>query len=492
VALDLNIRKHLAELAVEEYDWIDVDAHEGASAVDLQWQWPQLDFTIFSMNGADDFELLDISSTHARKALAVQDREVHPKVIEWFTQFDNGLAMSLDRLSTQALATVIDKILVSSLHFARRTDRRMALICAFEAASLDEAALVRLGAAAAAEELKANATKRIPKMAFLEAAFEEWLASTTALNPVTAADKRISQTKGSWRLLGKSGDYTYDKTTGDIKTSDSSFVGCFSFMPISEQPLPISDGKQELPCIGITDSEIILEVGKPDNHEAFFVLPSQLNGADYPSHRSTVMTIGKYCYDDTGGPRGQLSVHPAVGQFVLDNAACETQTDGINAVDQVIARLNKHGLDFKLVNGYLQVPACDADESEQALKIIRETIHTLRPLVRHNVEASGADPSLRLLTNSKHRVNLVYASAVPVDSYLNSAKDRSHYEFMVKVAETVLYAQYYEALKHAAARGPPTAGGKRTVYMMPLWWRRFFFQNPTGIIVSAMSCAVET
>jgi len=113
------------------------------------------------------------------------------------------------------------------------------------------------------------------------------------------------------------------------------------------------------------------------------------------------MTIGKYCYDDTGGPRGQLSVHPAVGQFVLDNAACETQTDGINAVDQVIARLNKHGLDFKLVNGYLQVPACDADESEQAMKHIRETIHTLRPLVMHNVEASGADPSLRLLTNSK-------------------------------------------------------------------------------------------
>jgi len=63
---------------------------------------------------------------------------------------------------------------------------------------------------------------------------------------------------------------------------------------------------------------------------------------------------------------------------------------------------------------------------------------------------------------------------------------------MVKVVETVLYAQYHEALKHAAARGPPTAGGKRTVYMMPLWWRRFFFQNPTGIIVSAMSCAVET
>jgi len=45
---------------------------------------------------------------------------------------------------------------------------------------------------------------------------------------------------------------------------------------------------------------------------------------------------------------------------------------------------------------------------------------------------------------------------------------------MVKVVETVLYAQYYEALKHAAARGPPTAGGKRTVYMMPFGGGVFF------------------
>merc|ERR550534_619311 len=300
----------------------------------------------------------------------------------------------------------------------------------------------------------------------------------------------IFQTKGLWRLLGKSGDYIYDKTTGDIKTSEGSFVGCFSFMPISDQPLPISHGKQEMPCIGITDIEIILEVGKPDNHEAFFVLPSQLNGAEYPSDRSIVTKIDEYCYDNTGGPPGQLSVHPAAGQFILDNAACKTREDGINAVDQVIAHLNKHGFDFKLVNGYLQVPACDRDACEEALKIIREVIHTLRPLVMQDVEASGADPSLKSLTNNKHRVNLVYASAVPVDTYLNLAEDGPHFDFMVRVAETVLYAQYYGALKHAAARGPPTAGGKRTVYMMPLG--RGVFQNPTYIIASAMCCAVES
>jgi len=234
----------------------------------------------------------------------------------------------------------------------------------------------------------------------------------------------------------------------------------------------------------------ILEVSKPDNHEAFFVLPSQLNGAEYPSHQSIVTTIDDYRYDNTGGPRGQLAVHPAAGQFILDNAACETREDGINAVDQVIAHLNRHGFAFKLVNGYLQVPACDKDESEQALKTIREVIHMLRPLVMQDVEASGTDTSLQLLTNNKHKVNLVYASAIPVDTYLNPAKDGSHFDFMMKVAETVLYAQYYGSLKHAAARGPPNAGGKRTVYMMPLGGG--VFQNPTQIIVSAMCCAVES
>jgi len=543
MALDLKTRKHLVELAVEEYDWIDVEEWEGASIADLQQQWPQLNFTTFFMDGADDVvksgkyefaseqdrciaicrpgsserlrqamamscnginlddgyfilgpELPDISSTDAKKALAVQHGEalqhlLHPNVIEWFTKFRSGPAISLDCLSPRSLATVIDRILVLS-HLPRRTDRRTSLICAFEDASLDEATLLRLGAAAAAKELVAKASKRIPRMAVLETAFEEWLVRIAALNPATTARKMVSQTKGSWRLLGKSGNYTYDETTGDIKTSRGGFVGRFSFKPISEQPLPMSDGKRRFPCIGITDSEIMLEVAKPANHEAFFVLPSQLNGAEYPCHSFIVTEIDDYRYDDTGGPRGQLSVHPAAGQFILDNAACKTRENGINALDQVIAQLNKHGFDFKLVNGYMQVPACEEGETEQALNIIGEAIHTLRPLVMQNVQACGADPSLTSLTNNKHRVNLVYASAVPVDTYLNSAKDRLHLEFTLRVAETVLYAQYYGALKHAAAQGPPTAGGKRMVYMMPLGGG--VFRNPTETIVSAMSCAVES
>merc|ERR1719343_952386 len=90
------------------------------------------------------------------------------------------------------------------------------------------------------------------------------------------------------------------------------------------------------------------------NANAYFVLPSQLNGAEYPSHDQIVTKLTDYKHDNTGGPRGQLAVHPAAGQFVLDNAAHDRNPQGINGIDGLLARVGHLG--FRLQNGYLEVP----------------------------------------------------------------------------------------------------------------------------------------
>ena len=40
-----------------------------------------------------------------------------------------------------------------------------------------------------------------------------------------------------------------------------------------------------------------------ENDGALFVLPSQLNGAEYPSHEDIVYDVEDYKYDNTGGCR---------------------------------------------------------------------------------------------------------------------------------------------------------------------------------------------
>jgi len=154
----------------------------------------------------------------------------------------------------------------------------------------------------------------------------------------------------------------------------------------------------------------------------------------------------------------------------------------------VLQHLDDAGFPFRLCNGYLEVPRLAQDKHREALEAFGEQLHTLRPLVMEDVEASGLDTELKAFTKGSHRANLVYASAVPVDNYLNIAEDDSHRKLMEAVAKLVLIAQYYGALQHAAAQSRPHSG-KRLVYLMPLGGG--VFCNPPELIATAMSCALE-
>merc|ERR1712226_1524880 len=158
------------------------------------------------------------------------------------------------------------------------------------------------------------------------------------------------------------------------------------------------------------------EIQKPGSDGAYFVLPSLLNGAEYPDPSSVVSKIEEYKHHNTGGCRGQLAVHPAAGQFVLDNAARDGRPDGINAIDEILGRNNK----FALKNGYMQMPLPHSEtESNELWTKFSESVDTLRPLMMSDVPASGLTPSKAGFSNAKHKVNLVYASAVPVETYNN-------------------------------------------------------------------------
>lgn len=297
----------------------------------------------------------------------------------------------------------------------------------------------------------------------------------------------IQKKEGRFSLYGKEGEYMCQvKAENAVLTSNGEPIGTFTCDPVGwPNPRDLdSTPDTRMAVIGICDSEIIAEIQKPESEGAYFVLPSQLNGAEYPSPTQVVNRIEDYQWDNTGGPRGQLAVHPAAGQFIIDNAACDHRRDGINAVDTLLAR----NPTFSLKNGYLEMPLPNSDAESHALSTkFLASIDTLRPLLMSGIPASGLTPSKQRYSEATHKVNLVYASAVPLETYNNRPSSQVQKDLHNKIAEGVLVAQYYGALKTAANRAQ--LGTTATVFLMPLGGG--VFNNPFSSIAKSISKAVE-
>jgi len=309
--------------------------------------------------------------------------------------------------------------------------------------------------------------------------------------------KFILCTAGEYFLAGESasmrGPYTFDLATGRVvDVENGSDVGVFTYEPISPAPLAPSffdcPGTVKMPCITVVESEIMAEIQKHENADAYFVVPSQWNAAEYPSPTSMVQRVEEYRYDNAGGARAQLAVHPAPGQFLLDNAASEGREGGINAVDQLLARMHEAGMPFELINGYLKLPQPWSEKDADAyFTLVRQHLHTVRSLVMDRVPANGLTPRKKEFSSSSHKVGLIYASSVPLGAYTNHATNEVAKAFHGKVAEVLTTVQYYGALRTVANKTPKGRRGK--IFMMTLGSGAF--NNPLRIVAKSMSVAVE-
>eukprot|EP00746_Dinoflagellata_sp_MGD_P077537 gnl/MRDRNA2_/MRDRNA2_31098_c0_seq1.p1 gnl/MRDRNA2_/MRDRNA2_31098_c0~~gnl/MRDRNA2_/MRDRNA2_31098_c0_seq1.p1 ORF type:complete len:748 (-),score=140.47 gnl/MRDRNA2_/MRDRNA2_31098_c0_seq1:53-2296(-) len=328
-----------------------------------------------------------------------------------------------------------------------------------------------------------------------------------AKSPTPSLPKQsvICRSSGSFELISAydfktmHGSYSFDRETGRLTDDAGLHVGTFSDQQLSPTAFPNAFIQNpglpaSVECVSIVSSEIMEEIQDPKNKDAWFVLPSQLNGVEYPTDKCVVAHISDYKRDKTGGPRGQLAVHPAVGQFLLDNAACSHRPDGINALDTFIpaARHCMHSeaakkYDVHVKNGYLALPDCLPSIQEEVLMGFRQALHVIRCLTIHDVPACGLDPSLKHRSDQMHRVNLVYASAVPVDAYSNRGKVSR--AFQTEVGRLFIVAQYYGALRMAATIMPKESTSLVRVFLMPLGGG--VFNNRLETIVSALSTAIE-
>lgn len=269
----------------------------------------------------------------------------------------------------------------------------------------------------------------------------------------------------------RSGAYCLDPTTLRLTDEKDTLVAQFIYEAIgdsgSQKPAKPLAG----PAVRVVKGEIMKAMQDPANAGAYFVLPSQLNGAEYPHNDSIVTELGSYRWDRTAGPRGQLAVHPAMGQFLLDNAARLTDPGGINAVGDLLKALRQHDTEeagdsqelakclssFKLENGYLKVPE-PPEETDAVLAAFEAHLSRLRLVAACDIPASGLTPDLKGWSDKEHRVNVIYASAVPADAYNNPAYgDPFIKRFQQAISSVLLRGQYYGCLRLALMRRRPAS-----------------------------------
>lgn len=261
-------------------------------------------------------------------------------------------------------------------------------------------------------------------------------------------------------------------------------------------------------------SNVGIEIQKPENDGAVFVLPSQFNGAEYMSPSNGHQTqLTTYKMDLTAGPLGQLSCHPVVAKFILDHAASTGFTSDpflvINAIDNVILELNATDVtSLTLTNGYLEVPEklrdkldsnfnlMEIDLNPQIVYIFDSFCQRLKVLQTDDVPTSGlkpppkshSDPNgyVQFNSDATSKVTLIYASAVPLRYGREINKEKSTLQYCV--AGFDLVAQYFGAMISAYCKQKEkNTEEKVKLFLTPLGGG--VFHNPREMIASAILLA---
>jgi hypothetical protein len=287
--------------------------------------------------------------------------------------------------------------------------------------------------------------------------------------------------KGKWSLksdkgVENTGSYEFDPKTMKITTRFNGKQDKIATVMITKCVCPVSEFvNKRVDDFPFSEINVILgsiqdliQTKASGNRQKVFVLPSQLNGAEYSSQHDIVTRLQSYMGDRTGGPAGQLAADPGVAQFIIDNAANDTtkKIDHNSGINNVRLMGDIPGITLK--NGYLQVKD-NADIQEFENKISQMTVLGVRDVPVRGL-TSGAK---REFFYADHTVDLIYGSAVPIQSdpdptspYYNPYAPyygNSDHATVRRIANVTLFAQYVGSFRLAILRG-----GKCNIYLMLL------------------------
>lgn len=263
--------------------------------------------------------------------------------------------------------------------------------------------------------------------------------------------------------------YSFDHATGQLLTANSKaqMILFRIAADIRDQLLAAESESHALRYnVHVDLSEIATLMESSPN--AFFLLPSQLNGAEYPGPDDVVDQIGQYFSDNTAGPAGQLAADQSVGQFVLDVAA-RTDRPGLDCAHYLSQKISS----IKSLNGYLSVPP-----SFTNIESFENNLNQMVIFGMESVTVNGFNRFANRPINATHTVNIIYGSSLPIDTYVNHYDNDS----IQKISSRLLFTEYYGCLRAAVQFAQRT--NKPTKVYLTLLGAGVFNNDPVRIIYS--------
>ena len=241
------------------------------------------------------------------------------------------------------------------------------------------------------------------------------------------------------------------------RTGDNVELLLFNADTVGIQPNPN-------PKIYVYQGSIMVDMRKKTDKKQMFVLPSQLNGAEYISINQipniTEPWLQMYRRDKTGGPRGQLAGDHNIAEFIVDKSYNDFRSgsETINYVREICDDPFL-GSKISLKNGYLQI---SSDLTLEEIGGLRNMMNTIQLLVSKDIPVSGYDINLEYKPYEGKKVHLAYASAIPIGNERGLPYGNPVSESVKTVANIIMEAQYIASLKAAKALNV------KELFLMPL------------------------
>lgn len=184
-----------------------------------------------------------------------------------------------------------------------------------------------------------------------------WLSK----NPLSGVCRRFSVSVSCWQKASVQGRCSFvsdpsGEDSGSLLVDDAP-VCEMSYKKISCVPLDFADiANAEAACTEVEVCDAMAKMSDPRNNGRTFLLESQSNAVTYRSSKDIITNSNFYGFNNTRGAQEAFALHPAVGQFLLDQAASDTNQQGLESFADIVGTQLAWGLGLHVRNGTLVLP----------------------------------------------------------------------------------------------------------------------------------------
>ena len=193
----------------------------------------------------------------------------------------------------------------------------------------------------------------------------------------------------------------------------------------------------------------------PLNNECTFLLESQSNAVTHTDHKEIISNSNSYLYDKSREAQEAFALHPAVGQFLIDQSASDNNTRGLDCFADIVGTATALQLGLHVRNGTLVLPISIEHGDRWDRYVDGEfarLLHNMRTISLSDVPISGVNKANRDFIATGNKVNVHFApakvafgidEAIPADLPMTNPPRRT----LASLNTAIFYGTFKRALE---------------------------------------------